>query len=503
MKITSTTLVCCGFLLCLMTSNEAFSQRAKKSKKTEETTSGYTLPKVYVQRKNPEQFLKDQLGQKIELKERSIADQVIPDDLIVQGSECVGLDCVNGETFGFTTIRMKENNTRIGFDDTSASSGFPANDWEIEANESASGGTNSFAIRDATALRTLFKIIAGAPENSFYMASTGKIGLRTTNPGLDLHFNTSDTPAIRFEQNNSGGFTAQTWDIAGNEANFFVRDLTGGSRLPFRIRPGAPTSSIDIAASGMVGIGTATPLQKVHISTSINPRIRLEQTSSIARKWDIGINDSTFFVSLADSLIPFIIKPGAPNNSFDIAASGKIGIGTASPLAKLHVNGTSFIKDTLYALGPIMPGSIISPSDIKLKRNIMDMGSMSKIISSLSPKTFYYKTDEYPTLGFTNNLQYGLIAQEVEKILPSFVNPGTVPGKKESFKTVNYVGLIPILLQGIKEQIAINEQQKAEIDDLKAKLVKYEALNTRLARLEALLDNETRLNKEEKKADKK
>ncbi|HEV7516457.1 MAG TPA: hypothetical protein VGR07_09175, partial [Thermoanaerobaculia bacterium] len=46
-------------------------------------------------------------------------DQVIADDLIVQGSACVGLDCVVNESFGFDTIRLKENNTRIKFDDTS------------------------------------------------------------------------------------------------------------------------------------------------------------------------------------------------------------------------------------------------------------------------------------------------------------------------------------------------------------------------------------------------
>jgi hypothetical protein len=40
--------------------------------------------------------------------------------------------------------------------------------------------------------------------------------------------------------------------VAGNEANFFIRDLTGGSRLPFRIRPGAPTDSIDIRTNGEV-----------------------------------------------------------------------------------------------------------------------------------------------------------------------------------------------------------------------------------------------------------
>ncbi len=37
----------------------------------------------------------------------SSPDDVIPDDLIVQGSACVGLDCVNGEVFGFDTIRFK------------------------------------------------------------------------------------------------------------------------------------------------------------------------------------------------------------------------------------------------------------------------------------------------------------------------------------------------------------------------------------------------------------
>ncbi|MBA4852702.1 tail fiber domain-containing protein [Emticicia sp. BO119] len=390
------------------------------------------MPKVYAQRKSPEQFLKDQLGQKIELKERSIADQVIADDLIVQGSECVGFDCVNNESFGFNTIRLKENNTRLAFDDTSVGA-FPANDWELEANATASGGSSHFAINDVTGARTPFKIIAGAPTNSFFMASNGKIGLRTATPVLDLHFNTGDTPAIRLEQNNTSGFTAQTWDMAGNEANFFIRDVTGGSKLPFRIRPGAPTSSVDISSSG------------------------------------------------------------------------KVGIGTASPLATLHVEGFAFVRDSLFVKGSILPGSIVLPSDIKLKRNILDMGSMSKIISSLSPKTFYYKTDEYPNLGFSNTLQYGLIAQEVEKVLPTFVTPTSFPGEKGTFKTVNYVGLIPVLLQGLKEQIAVNEQQKAEIEDLKAKLAQYEALNTRLDRLEAVLNKEAILSKEEKekKAEKK
>jgi len=196
-------------------------------------------------------------------------DQVIADDLIVQGSICGGLDCVNGEAFGVHTLRLKEINTRIGFDDTSTAAGFAANDWQLTANDSASGGLNKFSIEDITAGRIPFTVEGGAPNNGIYLDSTGRVGLRTTTPVLDVHIATGNTPAIRLEQTSAGGFTAQTWDVAGNEANFFVRDVTGGSRLPFRIRPGAPTSSIDISASGDVGIGTASPQEKLHVMGNV------------------------------------------------------------------------------------------------------------------------------------------------------------------------------------------------------------------------------------------
>jgi hypothetical protein len=194
----------------------------------------------------------------------TVNDQVIPDDLIVQGSGCFGFDCVNNESFGFDTIRMKENNTRIKFEDTSVGT-FPTNDWQLTANDSASGGASKFSIEDITGVKVPFTVTGGAATNSIFVDSTGRVGFRTSTPVLDLHVATSNTPALRLEQNNSGGFTAQTWDVAGNEANFFVRDVTGGSRLPFRIRPGAPTSSIDISADGDVGIGTASPDVALHV----------------------------------------------------------------------------------------------------------------------------------------------------------------------------------------------------------------------------------------------
>ncbi|HEX7180710.1 MAG TPA: hypothetical protein VF756_02620, partial [Thermoanaerobaculia bacterium] len=223
-------------------------------------------------------------------------DQVIPDDLIVQQSLCVGFDCVNNESFGFDTIRLKENNTRIKFEDTSTGT-FPTNDWQLTANDSASGGSSKFSIEDITGAKVPFTIEAGAATNSIFVDSTGRMGLRTSTPVLDVHINTSNTPAIRLEQNNSGGFTAQTWDIAGNEANFFVRDVTGGSRLSFRIRPGAPTSSIDISADGDVGVGTASPSAALHVSRAtgaLAPMFTMTNNSGIQflyDRTDAGAND--------------------------------------------------------------------------------------------------------------------------------------------------------------------------------------------------------------------
>lgn len=104
-------------------------------------------------------------------------------------------------------------------------------------------------------------VTGSAPTNSVFVDSAGRLGLRTATPVLDIHVATSNT----LDQNCGGGVTAQTSDVADNEAHYFVRDATGGSRLPLRIRPVAPTSSIDISASGAVGVGTASPSKRLHV----------------------------------------------------------------------------------------------------------------------------------------------------------------------------------------------------------------------------------------------
>ena len=193
------------------------------------------------------------------------ADQVILDDLIVDGSACVGQDCSNGESFGFDTLRLKENNLRIKFEDTSTSASFPSNDWQLTANDSTNGGQNRFSIDDTTNNKTPFTVEGNSPNHALYIDSSGNVGLGTSTPVVEMHIKDGDTPTMRLEQDGSSGFTPQTWDVAGNETNFFVRDATNGSKLPFKIKPGAPDNSLFVASSGNVGLNTTSPASKLHV----------------------------------------------------------------------------------------------------------------------------------------------------------------------------------------------------------------------------------------------
>jgi Chaperone of endosialidase len=273
-------------------------------------------------------------------------DQVTADDLIVLGSACLGVDCVDNESFGLDSIRLKENNTRIRFEDTSTGT-CPGNDWLLTANDACPGASN-FKIEDVTGAKVPLTITAGAPTGSLFIDSTGRLGLRTSTPALDLHVATSNTPAFRLEQNNAGGFAAQTWDVGGNEAGFFVRDATGGSLLPLRIRPGAPESSVDVSASGKVGIGTAAPAAKLDIrGTNAHVLLGSGTTDFIgASQTAYGMQNGTekaffgvqsglaFFGSVSATGVGFVT-----NNSTKmfVSATGNVGIGTAAPGAQLVV----------------------------------------------------------------------------------------------------------------------------------------------------------------------
>lgn len=265
------------------------------------------------------------------------ADVVHADDVIITGSACIGFDCVNNENFGFDTIRLKENNLRIKFEDTSTGS-FPSNDWQLTANDTVNGGANRFSIEDITSGKVPFTVLAGAPTNSMYVYSNGNVGLGTPTPVLDLHIVNGNTPAIRLEQNNSSGFTAQTWDIGSNETNFFIRDVTGGSKLPFKIVPGAPNNSLYINASGNVGIGTAAP----------NGKLVVADGNLVVANGNVGFGTSSPSTKL------HVVDADSENLNTSTALFENTNAGLNAVLLELKNPGTSYIKLTNALTSPVV-----------------------------------------------------------------------------------------------------------------------------------------------------
>jgi hypothetical protein len=432
-----------------------------------------------------------------------IADQVIPDDLIVQASLCVGFDCINNEAFGDATIKLKENNLRIRFEDTSVGV-FATTDWTLTANDAGEGGANFFGIDDSTAGTRPFRVNAGAPTNSVLVQSNGKVGLRVDNPLLDIHMNTGDTPAIRLAQDNTGGFTPQTWDVAGNEANFFVRDLTGGQLLPFRIRPGAPTSSLDISSSGNVAIGQSAAPAKLTIvqdaamswaNSGGTERVTLLGSSanylgvSILGSEKMRVNSSgrvgvgvtsppSLLSLLQDESLSWsnpggtarISLTGSSANSFSlnvlgseklrVDSAGNVGIGTSAPAHPLHMGSGAHVT-----AGGVWTNA--SSRALKDRVETLSPEAARSALMALEPVTFFYTAS--PT-----EQQAGFIAEDVPELVAT--------NDRKSLSAMDVVAVVTRVVksqqQRIEEQARQIDAQQSQIDALLARLQRLEAAQT-------------------------
>ena len=153
------------------------------------------------------------------------AQQVVNDDLIVIGKECVGVDCIATGEGGLDIIKMKHNNAKLLFEDTSTAAGFPSTDWRLTANDSSMGGVNRFSIEDATALTVPFTIRGAAPSNSLFVSNTGRVGMGTNTPDARLDVEASSTVDMRFTATG-----ASTWRLINDSSGFAVELVGAGFR---------------------------------------------------------------------------------------------------------------------------------------------------------------------------------------------------------------------------------------------------------------------------------
>lgn len=150
-----------------------------------------------------------------------------------------------------------------------------------------------------------------------------------------------------------------------------------------------------------------------------------------------------------------------------------------------------FAARTLKIDGTLTMVTVATPSDERYKKEVRPLDSSLEKVMQLKGVSYSWNKDTVMGAGFKDGRQIGLIAQEVEKVLPELVQTD-----EKGYKTLSYDKVVPVLIEAVKEQQAtIAGQQKtitvlsqnaaakdAEIDSLKKSMME---ITSRLAAIES------------------
>ncbi len=163
---------------------------------------------------------------------------------------------------------------------------------------------------------------------------------------------------------------------------------------------------------------------------------------------------------------------GATDNYgvYGSASGGTVAYGIYGDAANAVNNWSGYFNGNVYAVGSYYF------SDRKLKNDIRPLSGALSIINQLNPSVYTCKTNEYKQMNLPEGLQYGLIADEVQQVLPGAVKKAIQPAEYENndvhngrklsdeveFNAVNYTAIIPILIAAVKEQQVMIEELKVK-----------------------------------------
>ncbi len=338
----------------------------------------------------------------------------------------------------------------------------------------------------------------GTKLNSGTMYDNGSVGVGTTTPSLKLDVLGNIRVQGKDGWNNSGDIAKVVFGSVSNE-NFGVgyKHTTG---LILSVWKSGSTGSLgsnsmDVVTirdgSGYMGIGTSNPKQPLHVSSvgnwgegvagaatmlleatgTGNVSALLEFKTTAPKVFDMGMYGGS---AKPAALVYFNQRNNAPmtflTNGVErvyVKGDGRVGIGTNDPKYTLHVNGS------LYATS--VTGSTCNcPSDLRMKTRISSISGALAKVRRLRGVTHLWRQDRFPDRGFPSGRQYGVIAQDVARVVPEVVRDG-----EDGYKSVSYNKLVPLLIEAIKEQDRIIVRQKKEQQK------KHRSLERRLAALEA------------------
>ncbi len=270
---------------------------------------------------------------------------------------------------------------------------------------------------------------------------------------------------------------------------------------------------------GNVGIGTGTtnPSYRLHV---IGDRIRLSSsTASTAKHLDLRTDGSQLDVNAINGAL-FLYSN--TSNTIIQQSGGNVGIGTTSPVAKLHVLGDvrfelpGTVRDLKISAIPNDNDPFFYPSeayfgnvgaanipfskvfanavyrnfeytlsDARMKKNVNTIQNASDLVNQLRGVRYDLIANKLPGIDeeaaarINGENQLGFIAQEVKKVLPELV----IFEEETGMNMVNYEGVIPVLVEAFQEHHALLEEKdelitalESQVDNLEARLAKIEQL---------------------------
>jgi hypothetical protein len=263
---------------------------------------------------------------------------------------------------------------------------------------------------------------------------------RTINNG-EIAFQTNGRLQIR-----NGTQTAGLWlSNAANSSNTAFIGLSSDNQVGFYGNTGALFGLTMNTTTGNVGIGLngAAALVPLQFSNALG----LIKISLYRGTYgDMGIGSYGGELRLQNDIPSGKVSMGVleTTGSFtELAKAERNGAFAFSIFGSLWVNGTTYA------------------SDERFKQNITPIPSPLEKLLQINGVEYEMKMNEFSKNHFQPGRQMGLLAQNVEKIIPEAVN------EKDGYKGVDYARLVPLLIEGMKEQQRQIEELKTQVKELK------------------------------------